>query len=238
MAAPLILLPGLLCDGRLWQGVAEALGSPIQSPDLSQDDTLGAMAERVLAEAPPLFALGGHSMGGYLALEILRRAPERVECLALICTKAGADPEAQRQRRQDAIALARSGRFGQVVAAQIGALFTAESGQDPVLTGLFRAMAEAIGPEGFARQQQAIMGRPDSTPMLAGIRCPTLVVGGALDGMTPPALQQELAAAIPGAAVEIVPEAGHLAPLERPGAVAAVLRPWLAGLPPRAPLGG
>jgi len=225
----LILLPGLLCDHRLWQSQAVALAGRVRvvCPDLSRDDSLGAMAERVLAAAPPRFALGGQSMGGYLSLEILRRAPERVERLALVCTNAHADPEAQRLRRRDAIELARAGRFGQVVAAQAAVLFSSAAQEDAALLGLFRAMAEAIGPEGFANQQRAIMGRPDSRPTLPTIACPTLVLGGALDRLTPPELHQEIAAAIPGALCEILPGCGHLAPIERPAAVADSLRRWL-----------
>lgn len=225
----LILLSGLLCDHRLWRGQALALAERVRvvCPDLARDDSLGAMAERVLAAAPPRFSLGGQSMGGYLALEIYRRAPQRVERLALVCSNAHADAEAQRQRRLDAIALARAGRFGQVVAAQAAVLFSPAAQDDPDLAALFRAMADTIGPEGFAHQQQAIMGRIDSTPTLPTIACPTLVLGGGLDRLTPPELQQAIAAAIPGAVLEIVADAGHLAPIERPEAVAAALARWL-----------
>lgn len=230
MSETLILLPGLLCDFRLWERQAAALApqARVVVPDLSQDESLAAMAERVLAAAPPRFALGGLSMGGYLSMEIMRRAPERVERLALMCTNALADPPEQRQRRLDAIALAATpAGFDQVVAAQTSVLLAPSSAADPVIAGLFRAMAQAVGPEGFARQQRAIMARPDSRPGLAAIACPTLVLCGALDTLTPPDLHRTLAEAIPAARLEIVPDSGHLAPIERPDPVSAALSSWL-----------
>lgn len=230
MSETLILLPGLLCDFRLWERQAAALApqTKVVVPDLSQDESLGAMAERVLAAAPPRFALGGLSMGGYLAMEIMRRAPERVERLALMCTNALADPPEQRQRRLDAIALAATpAGFEQVVAAQTSVLLAPSAAADPAIAGLFRAMAQAVGPEGFARQQRAIMARPDSRPGLAAIACPTLVLCGALDTLTPPDLHRTLAEAIPAARLEIVEDSGHLAPIERPDPVSSALSSWL-----------
>jgi len=230
MSETLILLPGLLCDSRLWERQAAFLAGStrVVVPDLSQDDALGVMAERVLASAPARFALGGLSMGGYLSLEIIRRAPERVERLALLCTNALADPPEQRQRRLDAIALASTpAGFEQVVAAQAEVLLSPASAADPVLNGLFRAMAASVGPAGFARQQRAIMARPDSRPGLGAIACPTLVLCGALDRLTPPDLHRTLADAIPGAALEIVEGSGHLAPIERPEPVSTALANWL-----------
>ncbi|SEH25551.1 alpha/beta fold hydrolase [Magnetospirillum fulvum] len=230
MSETLILLPGLLCNFRLWTHQAAFLApqAEVVVPDLTQDESLGAMAERVLALAPPRFALGGLSMGGYLAMEIMRRAPERVERLALLCTNALADPPEQRQRRLDAIALASTPvGFDQVVAAQAAVLLSPASAADPAIAGQFRAMAQAVGPEGFARQQRAIMARPDSRPGLGAIACPTLVLCGALDTLTPPELHRTLAEAISGARLEIVPESGHLAPIERPDPVSLALSSWL-----------
>lgn len=230
MSDTLILLPGLLCDARLWERQAAFLASQVRvvAPDLSQDQSLGAMAERVLAAAPPRFALGGLSMGGYLSLEIMRRAPERVERLALLCTNALADPPEQRQRRLDAIALAATpGGFDQVVAAQTSTLLAPASAADPAIAGRFQAMARSVGPEGFARQQRAIMARPDSRPGLGGIACPTLVLCGAQDTLTTPDLHRTLAEAISGARLEIVPGSGHLAPIERPDPVSNALSSWL-----------
>lgn len=230
MSETLILLPGLLCDFRLWAHQAAFLAPSRQVvvPDLTLDESLGAMAERVLALAPPRFALGGLSMGGYLSMEIVRRAPERVERLALLCTNAVADPPEQRQRRLDAIALAATpAGFDQVIAAQAAVLLSPASAADPAIAGLFRSMALAVGPDGFARQQKAIMARPDSRPGLGAIVCPTLVLCGALDTLTPPDLHRTLAASIPGARLEIVQDCGHLAPIERPEPVSKALSSWL-----------
>jgi pimeloyl-ACP methyl ester carboxylesterase len=227
MDLPLILLPGLLCDDRLWQAAVRDLAVKVSVADLTRDDGLAAMADRLLAHAPPRFALAGLSMGGYLAMEILRRAPERVARLALLDTTPHADRPEQTERRRDAIALVRAGRFETVVATLPPSLLGPMAQADPRLAGLVRDMARAIGPDAFIRQQKAIMGRRESWDLLPLITCPTLVLCGACDGLTPPDLHRAIAAAIPGSRLAVVPEAGHLSPLERPGPVGAALAGWL-----------
>ncbi|MGE5506515.1 MAG: alpha/beta fold hydrolase [Actinomycetota bacterium] len=227
----LILLPGLLCDARLWAHQREALSDLAQVVvgDLTVDDSIGAMAERVLAAAPPRFALAGLSMGGYVSFEIVRRAPERVERLALVSTTARPDTPEQTQRRKDAIALTRAGEFGKVVPSVLAALMTPANLDDPAIGGLARDMARVVGPEGFVRQQTAIMGRPDSRPTLAAIRCPTLVVCGRDDTLTPLDRAEEMASGVPGGRLAVVEHCAHLSAIERPAEVSAAMRQWLTG---------
>ncbi len=229
---PLLLLPGLLCDARLWRDPVALLGDAVsaQVADLAQDDTLGAMARRALAAAPPRFALAGLSMGGYVALEILRQAPERVTHLALLDTSARPDsPEAARRRR-GLMALSRSGQFKGVTPRLLPSLLHPEAVDGP-LRHEVRAMAERIGKDAFLRQQLAILHRPDSRPMLPKLRLPVLVAVGQQDVLTPPDLSREMAEAIAGATLAVIPRAGHLPTMEQPEASASLLRAWLARPP-------
>jgi pimeloyl-ACP methyl ester carboxylesterase len=227
---PLVLIPGLLCDRRLFERQIAGLAglATVTVPDVTGPDSIGGMAERVLADAPPRFALGGLSMGGYVSLEIMRRAPERVMRLALISTNAHADSEEAQAGRRALLARAGEGDFAGAVETLLPRLLGPESLDDPARTALVRSMAEAVGAEGFARQQQAIMGRPDSRPGLGAITCPTLVLCGREDVLTPPAAHREMAEAIPEATLVVVPRCGHLSTLEQAGALTAQLRFWLA----------
>jgi pimeloyl-ACP methyl ester carboxylesterase len=197
--------------------------------DHRRDDTMDAIAERILATAPPRFALAGLSMGGYIAFMIAHKAPERVAKLALLDTGARPETERQTERRLALIALAESGRLSEVP-DQLFPLFVHRNRlSDAALRRIVHAMAQETGPAAFVRQQKAIMGRPDARPMLAAIRCPTLVLVGEGDELTPPELSQEIAAGIVGARLVTVPDSGHLSTLERPEAVNAALVEWLQG---------
>lgn len=226
---PLILVPGLLCTARLFQPQAAGLAdiASVAVADTTPFDNVGDAAAAVLATAPSRFALGGLSMGGYVAFEVLRRAPERVAGVALIDTSARPDTPEQIARRTDLIALAQRGTFKGVTAQLLPMLIHPDRLQDEALTGIIFEMAEAVGQEAFVRQQKAIMARPDSRPDLAGIRCPTLVVVGEDDRLTPPAIAHEMADAISGATLVTIADCGHVSSLERPEAVNAALRRWL-----------
>jgi pimeloyl-ACP methyl ester carboxylesterase len=227
---PLLLLPGLLCDAALWRAQLEDLAD-IAAPmvaDLTQDDALDAMARRVLQGAPPRFALAGLSMGGYVAQAVLRLAPERVLRLALLDTSARADTPEQTQRRRDLIALAERGEFIGVSARLMPLFIHPDRLHDAALTEAISAMAARVGKDAFLRQQKAIMGRPDNRPNLGRIACPTLVLCGRDDALTPPAVSEEIAGLVPGARLEIVERCGHMTTMERPEAVSAALRQWLA----------
>lgn len=169
MPAPLLLLPGLLCDEALWDHQLRHLADlgPMSVADLTRDDTLGAMAERVLEAAPPRFDLAGLSMGGYVAFEILRRAPERVGRLCLIDTSARPDTEEQAARRRGLMELAGRGQFKGVTPRLLPLLVHPDRLADAPLTGTVMAMADRVGAEAFLQQQRAILGRPDSRPGLA-----------------------------------------------------------------------
>ncbi len=230
MIEPLVLIPGLSCDARLYapQWPALAPGRPILVAQHDCDESLGDIAERLLAVAPARFALCGLSMGGYAAFEVIRRAPERVTRLALLDTSAKpATPETNAPREQ-MIALAQKGAFDNVTTLLWQRLVAPARLSDEALRLEVRAMAEAVGADGFVRQQRAIMGRPDSRPGLGSIHVPTLVLVGEEDLITPPSEAQEIAAGI-GAAARLVtlPGCGHLATLEQPEAVTRALQAWL-----------
>ncbi|MFC3027423.1 MULTISPECIES: alpha/beta fold hydrolase [Roseomonadaceae] len=227
----LLLLPGLLCDARLWRDQVAALGGtlPCQVADLTRDDTLPAMAARALALVPegsPI-ALVGLSMGGYVALEAMRQAPHRIARLALMDTSARPDTPQQARRRRGLLALSQSGQFRGVTPRLLPQLLHPDRLEGP-LGEEVRQMAERVGRDAFARQQRAILARPDSRPDLPGLRVPTLVAVGEADLLTPPDLAAEMAALIPGAVLRILPGCAHLPPMEDPATVTALLRDWLA----------
>jgi pimeloyl-ACP methyl ester carboxylesterase len=226
--APLILLPGLLCDAFLWRGQVADLADVAASfvPDLTLDESVGRMAARVLAAAPPAFSLAGLSMGGYVALEIMRQAPERVQRLALFSTGAAADDEARRRQRLRGIESLRLGRFVGVTSRMLPQLLHPDHVDGP-LGAEVRAMAGRVGGEAFLRQQQAILDRPDSRPMLATIRVPTLVAVGEADLLTPPRQALELHRGIAGSTLHVLERCGHLPALEQPSEASRLLRAWL-----------
>ena len=226
---PLVLLPGLLCDEALWRPQLEGLADRADAAvaDLTRDNSMPAMAARVLATAPSRFALAGLSMGGYVAQEIMRQAPQRVERLALLDTNARADRPDQTARRRDLIALARHGRFKGVTKRLLPYLIHPDRLDDTALTGIVMGMAERIGREAFLRQEEAIMGRADGLEDLRRIACPTLILCGAEDALTPPKVHREMADRISHARFVVIENCGHLSTLERPDEVTAAMRPWL-----------
>jgi len=231
MKEPLILVPGLSCNGALYapQWPALADGRPILVAEHSLDDTFSGIVQRLLAAAPARFALCGLSMGGYVAFEVLRQAPERVTRLALLDTTAKpATPETNLPREQ-MIALAEKGAFDNVTTLLWQKLVAPARLTDEPLRLLVRQMAEDVGAGGFIRQQRAIMRRPDSRPTLAGSTCPVLVLVGEEDEITPLAEAREMAALVGARGrLAIVPGSGHLSTLEAPERVTAELLRWLA----------
>jgi len=226
---PIVLIPGLLCSARLFGEQLPALWrcDPVMIADHTRGDSMEEIARRILAAAPPRFALVGLSMGGYLSFEIMRRAADRVARLALLNTTARADVPEQSERRRAQIALARDGRFDEIPDSQFPVWVHPARAHDAALRRIVRLMAEETGAEAFVRQQTALLSRPDSRPGLAAIRCPTLVLVGDADQATPPARAAEIADGIAGARLVTVPDCGHLSTLERPAEVTGALLAWL-----------
>jgi pimeloyl-ACP methyl ester carboxylesterase len=229
---PLLLIPGLLCDPAVWRAQLGGLATVarMRVAEVTRDDSMAAMAARVLAEAPfERFALAGFSMGGYVAFEVLRQAPQRVSRLALLDTSARPDtPERSRQRREFMALAQRERGFAPVNRIMLPLMVHASRLDDAPLVAGIRAMAERVGVAAYLRQQEAIIGRADSRPGLGGIGVPTLVLCGRADALTPLEAHEEMAAAIPGARLEVVEECGHMAPMERPQAVNSALCRWLS----------
>jgi pimeloyl-ACP methyl ester carboxylesterase len=225
----LVLVPGLLCTEALWARQIAALGdvADITVANHRRHRTMRGIARSILAAAPRRFALAGLSMGGYIAYEIVRQAPRRVTKLALLDTSARPDAPESRARRLELIALAEREGAGAAQDALMSALIHKSRLQEKPLVDTIRQMAVDTGVAAFKREQAAIMGRPDNRPFLAGIRCPTLVLVGREDALTPVALAREIAAGIPGARLRIVPGCGHLSTMERPEAVNRAMREWL-----------
>ncbi|HVZ54722.1 MAG TPA: alpha/beta fold hydrolase [Pseudolabrys sp.] len=226
---PLVLVPGLLCSARLYGPQVAALWpcGPIMVADHRQHEQMADIAADILAQAPPRFALAGLSMGGYIAVAMLRQAPQRVVKLALLDTSARPDTPEQTAARQQFIGLAHVGKLNQVVDALVPRFLHRDRRSDPELNRIIRDMAADTGAEAFVRQEKAIMSREDARPLLPTIRCPTLVLVGEGDELTPPELSREIAAAVPGSRLVIVPDSGHLSTIEKPDAVNAALAEWL-----------
>jgi pimeloyl-ACP methyl ester carboxylesterase len=218
---PIVLIPGLLASPRLYAEQIPELWrlGPVTVATHTRDDSMGGIADRILGSAPARFALAGLSMGGYICFEILRRAPERIAKLVLLDTSARADAPEQSEQRRSQIEMARSGRLGEVADALFPKLVHARRWGDEALRRVWRDMVQEVGAEGFINQQTAIMGRPDSRPGLGAIRCPTLMIVGDGDVLTPPERAEEIVQGIPGARLGLIRESGHLSTLEQPAAV-------------------
>lgn len=225
MPLPVVLIPGLIGSPRLYAAQLPALWriGPVTVADHTRHDSVAECARQILADAPPRFALAGHSFGGYVGFEILRQAPERVVALALLDTSARADIPEQSEKRRAQIAMARTSPFSAIAAQQFPAFVHPSRAQDDTLRRYMRAMADDNDAAIFIRQQTAMIGRPDSRAGLGAIRCPTVVVVGDADVATPPERAQEIAAGIPGARLETIPQCGHMTPIEKPLAVADIL---------------
>lgn len=227
-SSPLVLIPGLLCDERLWAHQKSVLENSTQIfvPNVSLDSSIAQMAERTLDEAPPFFALAALSMGGYVAMEIMRKAPERVLKLALLDTMVRPDDEPRAKARRDLLALAQLGRFRGVTPQLLPRLVHSRC-RGSAIAETVQEMAEAVGKEGFVRQQLAIIERPDYRPLLKSILVPTLIVVGENDEITPPVESEEIHRGIPHSRLVVVPQCGHLPPLEHPQLTTLLLSRWL-----------
>jgi pimeloyl-ACP methyl ester carboxylesterase len=228
---PITLLPGLACDAELWREQLGALSAlrPVRVSDVhARYATLPEMAAALLAEQPGELLLCGTSMGGMLALEVVRQAPQRVKALALLASSARPDTAQLIQLRSDAIALFEQGRLREVLQANV--VFAFDPAHAQALAPAYLAMIERAGATQLIAQNRAVMARADQRPLLPQITCPTLLVCGESDLLTPPEHSQEMAALIAGARLELLPTCGHLLTWEQPQRINALLIDWLARL--------
>jgi pimeloyl-ACP methyl ester carboxylesterase len=222
-----------LCDERLFAPQRDALADRYDSRVFvfRDEDSLGAMADALLAGTPPRFTLIGLSLGGYVAMEVVRRQPRRLERLALLDTTAVADTPVRRAGRLADIVRVESGGIDALVPELPSRWLLPVHADRRDLTELMAAMARSVGALGQRNQQRAMLERPDSHGDLARLAIPTLVLCGEQDRVTPIADHEAIAARIVGAQLSIVPDCGHLSTIEQPAAVNRILMQWLAGSP-------
>lgn len=225
---PLILIPGLLNDAELWRDQIAALAdiADCRVADITQGESLEALAQSVLAQAPPRFALAGFSLGGYVAVEMARLAAERIERLALLDTSIQPDDPERAAARQVRDKVARgSGTFHGFGDRLLRTYLSEAHLQDEQIVGRIRGMTQRLGAEVFLRQNNIL--RKDGAGVLAGLSCPVLILCGEEDRLTPLAEHQAMACLVPQAKLVAVPGSGHMTPIENPAAVNAALRAWL-----------
>jgi pimeloyl-ACP methyl ester carboxylesterase len=225
----------MMCDQRLWAAQTEVLARDfrVQHASIAGEDSVAAIAARVLQEVPSRFALAGLSMGGIVAFEILRQAPERVERLALLDTTFKADPPHRRRLRDEQIQRVRSGELERVLRDELKPNYLAacHRGNTELLDAVL-AMGLRQGEDVFVAQSRALQRRSDSGPTLEKISCPTVVVCGAEDQLCPPEIHEEMAMRIPQASLHVIDSCGHLSSMEQPDVVTGLLRDWMrADLP-------
>ncbi len=230
-----ILLPGLLCDEAVWGGQLEPLSRQLGCivADYAELDSLPAMAQRVLAQAPSRLVLIAHSMGGRVALEIMRVAPSQVSALALLDTgyqgaAAGPAGDAEARQRHALLQIAISQGMRAMGTVWLRGMVNPPRLNDMALVESILAMIERSSPEIFAAQIRALLARPDATDVLTAIRCPTLVMCGRQDAWSPLARHQAMAGLIQGSQLTVIEDCGHMSPMEQPAEVAARLSEWLA----------
>ncbi len=230
----LLLVPGLMCDRAVWQTVLPALTSVCDAcvVDCGDADSLGLMAQQLLLTAPPHFALAGHSMGARVGLEVLRQAPERVSRIALLDTgylarAEGAAGGDETRKRQALLDIARTQGVRAMAEVWVQGMVHPQRLADAQLIECIVAMFERRSADHFARQIQALLQRPDASDVLRAIRVPALVICGRQDSWAPVPQHEAMQRLVPAADLVVIEDAGHMAPMERPEAVAAALVQWL-----------
>jgi pimeloyl-ACP methyl ester carboxylesterase len=224
---PLVLIPGMMCDARMWGGVPQALAPrPVHHALPVAGETMPAIAAAILAAAPPRFALAGLSMGGIVAMEMLAQAPDRIERLALLDTNPLAERPEVQARRAPQVARALAGDLDGVMAQDMVPNYLADT-TDGVTQGLCMDMARSLGADVFRRQSLALRDRADRTATLAGFSGPALVLMGEQDRLCPRDRHDLMHRLMPQSRLVVIAGAGHLPPLERPGPTITALKDWL-----------
>ena len=224
----LVMVPGLICDQEVWAYPRAHLSevANITYAPADETDTMQGLAEAVLDLAPKTFAIAGFSMGGYVALEVLRQAPHRVERIALLDTSARTDTPEKAAGREAAIADCEGDRFGDLLDRFVPQLLHPDRHEDPIF-GRVRAMGERIGPDLFADRHRAMQTRSDARELLQGTDIPVRAIVGRSDALTSVDEHQEIADLAPRGRLSLIEDCGHMPPLERPQAATALLRDWL-----------
>lgn len=235
----LLLVPGLMCDAAVWTPLLPSLAlyADCHIVDHGMADSLGTMAEQLLATAPPTFAMAGHSMGGRVALEVMRRAPERVTRLALLDTgykakATGAAGDEEARKRYALLEIARTQGVRAMAQVWVQGMVAPDRLADTELVEAIVTMLARKSADVFASQIQALLNRPDTMDVLSTLRIPTLVACGQQDSWSPPSQHEEIASYIPARPlVQTIANAGHMATMERPAASAQLLIDWLGQAP-------
>lgn len=229
MTLPLVLLPGMMCDARLFAPQVEVLSErgPVTVGDISAFDSMATLAEALLADAPPLFALGGLSMGGIVAMEMIRQAPERIAKLCLMDTNPMAEVDTVKARRGPQIDKALAGQLDHVMRNEMKPNYLTEGPRRAAILDLCMEMALELGSDAFVRQSVALRDRRDQCDTLRGVMVPTLVLCGREDSLCPIARHQLMHELVGGSVLEIIAGAGHLPTLEQPQHTTAALVRWM-----------
>ncbi len=225
---PLVLLPGMMCDGRLFSPQIAAFSDrAVMVAPISAADTITALAAAILRVAPPRFALAGLSMGGIVAMEVMAQAPERVAGLCLMDTNSKAEHPSVAEGRAPQMARVRDGDLRAVMRDEMKPNYLADGPNLGAILDVCMAMAEALGPDVFLRQSNALMTRPDQQEVLCGVRVPTLVMCGREDALCPLHRHELMHGLVEGAELVVIEGAGHLPTLEQPEATNGALGAWL-----------
>ncbi len=226
---PLVLLPGMMCDARLFFPQIGAISGrrAVMTAAVGGADTMSALAREVLAHAPPRFALAGLSLGGILAMEVLRQAPDRVERLALLDTNPRAETDAARARRLPQIAAVRAGRLREVMRDEMKPNYLVDGPGKAAILDLCMAMALDLGEQVFVNQSMALRDRPDQQDTLRAFAGPALVLCGRHDALCPVERHELMQGLLVNSRLQIIENAGHLPTLEQPQATTAALIRWL-----------
>ncbi|MCW2390734.1 pimeloyl-ACP methyl ester carboxylesterase [Sphingobium sp. B1D7B] len=230
LAVPVLLLPGLICDARIWAPQVAALGQimPITAVDgYGEADSLTAMADQVIKSAPSRFAVVGHSMGGRVALEIFRKVPERLAGIGLISTGVHLPKPNEADGRFALLNRGVEEGMDALIDSWLPPMVWERNRLKPQLMDMLWQMCSDAGIDMFERQIRALLARPEVESLLPQIHCPALVATGAHDAWAPPVQHERIAAAIAGATYAVIPDSGHMLPVEQPDAMSALLRTWL-----------